>query len=75
MRSEIMTIKDARPEDAVMRKKATTSPDADFHKGAIEDERRCAATNAPGLDDDGLPNDAVAIAADAIGARTDGTQG
>jgi hypothetical protein len=50
-------------------------PDADFHKGAIEDERRCLATNAPGLDGDGLPNDTVAIAADALGARTDGTQG
>jgi hypothetical protein len=50
-------------------------PDPDVHKGAIEDECRCAATNAPGLDEDGLPNDAVAIAADAIGARTDRTQG
>jgi hypothetical protein len=53
----------------------TAMPDPDFHKGAIEDECRCAATNAPGLDEDGLPNDAVAIAADAIGARTDRTQG
>jgi len=53
----------------------TAMPDPDFHKGAIEDECRCAATNAPGLDEDGLPNDAIAIAADAIGARTDQTQG
>jgi len=53
----------------------TAIMDPDFHKGAIEDECRCAATNAPGLDEDGLPNDAVSIAADAIGARIDGTQG
>jgi hypothetical protein len=70
-----MTTENGRSEDAVMRARAATSPDADFHKGAIEDERRCASTNAPGLDGDGLPNDAVAIAADALGARSDGTQG
>ena len=51
------------------------SRDADVHKGAIEDERPSATTNAPGLDDDGLPNDETAIAEDAIGARADGSQG
>jgi hypothetical protein len=30
---------------------------------------------APGLDDDGLPNDATAIAQDALGARIDQSQG
>jgi hypothetical protein len=49
--------------------------DADVHKGAMEDERPSATTNAPGLDDDGLPNDETAIAEDAIGAREDGSQG
>jgi len=70
MRSE-----DERSDRASSRRKATTSFDADVHKGAVEDERLFGATNAPGLDDDGLPNDAVAIAADALGARADGTQG
>ena len=51
------------------------SRDADVHKGAMEDERPSATTNAPGLDDDGLPNDEIAIAEDAIGARADGSQG
>jgi hypothetical protein len=51
------------------------SRDADVHKGAMEDERPSATTNAPGLDGDGLPNDETAIAEDAIGARADGSQG
>jgi hypothetical protein len=49
--------------------------DQDIHKGAIEDGRPSETTNAPGLDDEGLPNDETAIAADAIGAREDGSQG
>ena len=51
------------------------SRDADVHKGAMEDGRPSATTNAPGLDNDGLPNDETAIAEDAIGARADGSQG
>ena len=54
---------------------ATTSPDQDIHKGALEDGRPSGETNAPGLDDEGLPNDEKAIAEDAVGAREDGTQG
>jgi hypothetical protein len=53
----------------------TTSRDHDVHKGAMEDERPSDATNAPGLDDEGLPNDEKAIAEDALGAQADGTQG
>jgi hypothetical protein len=52
-----------------------TSRDHDIHKGATEDGRSIAATNAPGLDAEGLPNDEAAIAADALGAREDGSQG
>ena len=59
--------------DAVAR--ALTSRDQDVRKGAMEDGRRSEATNAPGLDDDGLPNDETAIAQDALGAREDGSQG
>ena len=53
----------------------TPRHDADVHKGAMEDDRPCLKTNAPGLDDDGLPNDETAIAEDAIGAREDRSQG
>ena len=51
------------------------SRDHDVHKGAIEDGYPNTTTNAPGLDADGLPNDATAIAANALGARVDGSQG
>jgi hypothetical protein len=54
---------------------AIRSRDQDVHKGAIEDGRPSDATNAPALDDEGLPNDEIAIAEDALGAREDGTQG
>jgi hypothetical protein len=36
---------------------------------------RIGATNAPGLDGNGLPNDETAIAEDALGAREDKSQG
>jgi hypothetical protein len=52
-----------------------TSRDHDIHKGALEDGRPSGATNAPGLDGNGLPNDETAIAEDALGAREDKTQG
>jgi hypothetical protein len=40
-----------------------------------EDRPGPERSDAPGLDQDGLPNDAAAIAQDAIGAREDRTQG
>lgn len=58
-----------------MRRAVLTSRDHDIHKGAIEDGCPNVTTNAPGLDDEGLPNDETGIAADALGAREDGTQG
>lgn len=54
---------------------AIASRDQDVHKGAMEDERPGAGTNAPGLDENGLPADETAIAEDALGAREDGSQG
>jgi hypothetical protein len=51
------------------------SRDHDISKGAVEDDRPIEATNAPGLDDQGLPNDAMAIAEDVLGAQADGSQG
>jgi hypothetical protein len=60
---------------APSRRTAWTSRDHDIHKGAVEDGRPSTTSNAPGLDDDGLPNDETAIAADALGAREDGSQG
>ncbi len=61
--------------DAAMRRAISGARDPDGRKGAMEDERPCGTTNAPGLDDDGLPNDKIAIAQDALGARADGAQG
>jgi hypothetical protein len=52
-----------------------TSRDQDIHKGVLEDGRPSGATNAPGLDGNGLPNDETAIAEDALGAREDRSQG
>ena len=54
---------------------ASASRDQDIHKGAMEDEQPAATTNAPGLDDEGLPNDETAIAEDSLGAREDESQG
>jgi hypothetical protein len=54
---------------------AGTSRDQDVHKGAIENESPSDETNAPALDEDGLPNDETAIAQDALGANEDESQG
>lgn len=50
--------------------------DHDIHKGAKEEDRPGPGRSShPGLDTDGLPNDPIAIAQDALGAREDETQG
>ncbi len=50
--------------------------DSDLHKGAIEDTPDSMGNpNAPALDENGLPNDEVAIAQDVLGANEDETQG
>jgi len=54
---------------------AKTSRDQDIHKGAIEDDSPSDRTNAPALDENGLPNDDTAIAQDALGANDDESQG
>ena len=56
-------------------RRPATSRDHDIHKGAMEDGRPSLTTNAPGLDDEGLPSDQTTIAAEALGAREDGSQG
>jgi len=70
-----MTIANGNAGGAKMRLTAASSRDQDIHKGTLEDGRPSATTNAPGLDDEGLPNDETAIAQDALGAREDGSQG
>jgi hypothetical protein len=53
--------------------------DPDLEKGAVEgppaDDHAQGNPNAPGLNEDGLPNDEVAICQDVIGANEDETQG
>jgi hypothetical protein len=56
----------------------TTEPtaDHDIHKGAKEEERPGPERSShPGLDMNGLPNDPIAIAQDALGAKADQSQG
>jgi hypothetical protein len=56
----------------------TTQParDQDSGKGAVEEARPGPErSDAPGLDKNGRPNDAVAIAQDALGAREDKSSG
>jgi hypothetical protein len=53
---------------------------SDGHMGAVEGDRpddqpNEGNRNAPALDDDGLPNDPVAICEDVIGANVDGAEG
>jgi hypothetical protein len=56
-----------------------TKDDPALHKGAIEgdrpDDEQVGNRNAPALDSQGLPNDPVKIAEDALGAIEDGTEG
>ena len=52
--------------------------DQDLAKGAVEGppgSRDHGNPNAPALDDQGLPNDEVAVAEDVLGANEDDTQG
>jgi hypothetical protein len=55
------------------------STDQDEGKGAVEGDRptdeQHSNRNAPALDEEGLPNDRVAIAEDVIGANVDGSEG
>jgi hypothetical protein len=49
--------------------------DQDAHKGAMEEGRPQPQPNTSGLDKNGLPNNATAIAHDRVGANADKTQG
>jgi len=53
--------------------------DQDIHKGAIEGDKpsdeQIGNPHGDGLNDEGLPDDPIAIAEDQIGANEDGTQG
>jgi hypothetical protein len=55
------------------------STDPDLEKGATEgpstDTEVQGNRNAPALNEDGLPNDEVAIAEDVLGANEDETEG
>jgi len=57
----------------------TRVQDPDLHKGAIEGESPTEPghgnRNAPGLDENGMPDDPKAIAEDVVGANADETQG
>ena len=60
----------------VMARRELSPRDHDIHKGAMEEDRPGPdRPAAPGLDQNGLPNDATAIAQDALGAIVDESQG
>ncbi len=61
-----------------MRHYISDRPDPDLTKGAVEGPPEFHAygnANAPAIDENGWPDDEVAIAQDVIGANEDGTQG
>lgn len=63
-----------------MEKKKTPEPDADQHLGVVEGDRpddypNEGNRNAPALDENGLPNDPIAICEDVIGANVDESEG
>jgi len=59
--------------------KPASTNDPDIHKGAIEGDRptdeQMGNPNGDGIDDNGLPDDEIATAQDAIGANADETEG
>jgi hypothetical protein len=63
-----------------MEAKKPAEPEAEDHLGAVEGDRPTdkpnqGNRNAPGVDDQGMPNDPVAICEDSIGANEDGAEG
>ena len=63
-----------------MNSKKTVQRDADEHLGVVEGDRpddvpNEGNRNAPALDDEGMPNDPIAICEDAIGANVDESEG
>jgi hypothetical protein len=61
-----------------MPQETSRATDPDLAKGAVEGPPPDSAhgnPNAPALNEDGLPNDEVAIAEDVIGANEDESQG
>ena len=60
-----------------MMKTSETDPAA--HKGAVEGDRpedqQYGNRNAPALDENGMPDDPIKIAEDALGAEEDETEG
>jgi hypothetical protein len=59
-----------------MNRPTKPATDSDISKGAKEDDRPGPERSShPGLDKNGLPNDPVAIAQDALGAAADKSQG
>ena len=57
----------------------TQEHDPDTHKGAIEgdrpDDEQIGNPHGEGINEEGMPNDPVAVAEDAIGANEDKSQG
>jgi hypothetical protein len=64
----------------VTERKVGPGVDPEDHIGAVEGDRpnddpNQGNRNAPGIDDNGMPNDPVATCEDVLGANLDGTEG
>jgi len=59
--------------------KTASTNDQDIHKGAIEGDRptdeQMGNPHGDGIDENGLPNDEIATAQDALGAVEDESEG
>lgn len=62
-----------------MTPKPASTNDPDIHKGAIEGDRptdeQMGNPQGDGIDENGMPDDPIASAQDAIGANEDETEG
>jgi hypothetical protein len=81
MTMDYMSAKKNTPEgECINSVQPGSETDSDEHLGAVEGDRPSDSPqqgnrNAPGLDEQGLPNDPVAIAEDVAGANEDETEG
>jgi len=69
----------AHIKEASVNPKPASSKDPDIHKGAIEGDRptdeQMGNPQGDGIDENGLPDDPIASAQDAIGANEDESEG
>jgi len=71
---------DNRNVESTIDRSASKPDPGEKHLGAVEGDRPTdqpnqGNPNAPGIDENGLPNDPIAVCEDAIGANVDESEG